>query len=503
MVNKKPKTTLEKRVLQFIRRQELIKSGQKVLVAVSGGPDSVCLLNVLAKLRSDLGFTLHIAHLNHQLRGEEAESDEQYVADLAREMKIPATIEKRDVSSYQIEHSLSLEEAAREVRYHFLAQTAQAVEAASVAVGHTLSDQVETILLHIIRGSGTRGLRGLQPSYDLQFSGEQLKVIRPLLEIDRYETGEYCSDLDLMPCLDTSNLSFTILRNRVRQELLPLLETYNPGISESILRISDIAQDDLAFIEAESEKAWQKIVRQEENTLILDKKGFKLLAPALRRQILRKGIEVLLGTLKDIETRHIEEILKVLRKPAGKQISLPEGLIFSVEYDRYLLSFNPQELDPFPPLEGEYEINIPGETRLPGWQIEASVIASNAIDRGTGVPACDLDPVPGLLKSVSNFTACFDQKQLGNKIKIRARLPGDRFQPLGMKESKKVGEFMQDARIPQTWRPKIPIVFSPNQIIWVAGWRIDDRVKVTGKTRQVLCLKMVRCQEPSVDQILQ
>lgn len=480
MINKKPKPTLEQRVLRFIRSNELIKAGQKVLVAVSGGPDSVCLLNTLYKLQTDLNITLHIAHLNHQLRGEESEADARYVADLARQLNIPATLEKRDVAGYQAGHRLSLEEAAREVRYNFLAQTAQSVGAERVAVGHTLNDQVETILLHIIRGAGTRGLRGLQPSYTLQFSGEHLTVVRPLLEITRHETGDYCSQLHLTPCLDTSNLSLSRLRNRVRHELLPLLQSYNPGIFESLLRIGCIAQDDLAFLEAESDKAWQKIVRKEETTLIFDKKRFKILAPALQRQLLRKAIDELLGTLKDIETRHIEKIMGSLGKPAGRQITLPEGLIFSLEYDRYLLGFNPQELVPFPALEGEIEINIPGETRLPGWKIEATVTAHDKMRESLEAVNSD------------NFTGCFDKDLVGVKIKVRTRRRGDRFQPLGMSQPKKVGEFMQDARIPKTWRQKIPIVYSPQQIIWVAGWRIDERVKVTESTRQILCLKMVK-----------
>jgi tRNA(Ile)-lysidine synthase len=349
-----------------------------------------------------------------------------------------------------------------------------------VAVGHTLNDQVETILLHIIRGAGMRGLRGLQPTQSLQFSEAPLTVIRPLLKIARQETEDYCSQLHLTPCSDTSNFALSRLRNRVRHELLPLLQSYNPGIFESLLRTGSLAEEDLAFLESERDKAWQKIVRKVENTLILDKKEFQRLAPALQRLLLRKAMAELLGTLKDIETRHIEEIMGSLDKPAGRQITLPEGLIFSLEYERYLLGYNPQELCPFPSLTGDSEIKIPGETRLPGWKIEATVTSPAKMRESLEMGKAD------------NFCGCFDQDRVGRMLKVRTRLRGDRFQPLGMSQSKKVGEFMQDARIPQTWRQKIPIVYSPQQIIWVAGWRIDERVKVTQSTREVLCLKMVK-----------
>ena len=469
MADKKQKAALEQRVLQFIRKNELVKAGQKVLVAVSGGPDSVCLLHILYQLQDTLKIRLHAAHLNHQLRGDDSEADARYVASLVQNLGIPATIEKRDVKGYQVRRHLSLEEAAREVRYSFLAQTAKEVGADRVAAGHTLSDQVETILLHIIRGTGTRGLRGLQPCHTMQFSGHSLTVIRPLLETKREETEAFCSRIGLTPCLDTSNLAFSLLRNRVRGELLPLLQGYNPGVAESLLRLSRIAGDDLALLDEESAGAWREIVDKEGDTFIFAKVRFKNTAPALQRHLLRAAIDCLLGSLKDIETRHIEEILESLEKPAGKRIALPQRLIFTIEYERYLLGFDPQELVPFPPIEGEYDIQIPGETRIPGWKIEAAIVPPESTSTALeGVYPGERD----------KLTACFDKDKIGAKIILRARRKGDCFQPFGMTGPKKVGRFMIAAKIPQTWRERIPILCSEQQIIWVAGWRIDERVKV-------------------------
>ena len=480
MADKQQRATLVERVFQSIEEKGLVAAGEKVLVAVSGGPDSVCLLHALCRLSRRLKITLHVAHLNHQLRGAESEADARYVAQLAQRLNLPATIASRDVKAYQAAAHLSLEEAAREERYLFLAGTARAAGAGKVAVGHTLNDQVETILLHIIRGSGTSGLRGLLPFNTLQISGQSLSVIRPLLEIKREETEEYCSRLRLSPRQDASNLSLSLLRNRVRRELLPLLKGYNPGIFNSLLRLARLAGDDLAFLERESASAWQDLVKRKENTFIIAKKGFLGLPTALQRQLLRRAIEDQLGTLKDIETRHIEEILEALNKPAGRQIALPEGLTFNIGYDRYLLGFNPQELVPFPELQGEFDIEVPGETSIPGWRIEATIV-----------------PAAAFAASPDSFTAGFDLAKAGTQLKVRARRRGDWFQPLGLGQDKKVGEFMLDARIPRLWRPRIPLIETPRQIIWVAGWRLDERVKVTPETHQVLCLKMERRSDPS------
>jgi tRNA(Ile)-lysidine synthase len=472
--------TLNERVLEYIRKNKLIESGQKILVAVSGGQDSVCLLHTLYKLQTELGITLYAAHLNHQLRSQESERDAKFVSELSFSLGIPAIIEKGDVTGYQVQHKLSMEEAAREVRYSFLARVTRKVGADRVAVGHTRSDQAETILLHFIRGTGTTGLRGLQPLHTASFSGQSLTIIRPLLEITRQETEDYCAQAQLIPCQDSSNLSLSLLRNRVRQELLPLLQNYNPGIIDALLRTARIAAEDLDFLEQEASRIWPEIVEKQEKVVILRKKPFKKLAPALQRHLLRRAIDELLGRLKDIETRHIEEILEMLNKPAGRRIDLPEGLVFSNEYDRYLLGFGVSGLSPFPELKGEYDINMPGETLLPGWRIEARIL-----------PHEDLRDI----KEFDNFTACLDNRLVGDKIKIRARQNGDWFQPLGMDKPKKVGEFMLDARIPRDWRQNIPVILSGHQVVWVVGWRIDDRVKVTEKTREVLCLRVGRTDE--------
>ena len=461
--------TLEQKVLDYISKHGLLLN-EPLVVAVSGGGDSVCLLHLLFKLKEKLGLRLYIAHLNHMLRGTESRDDACYVSDLAKSLDIPVTIEKRDAKAYQAEKSISLEEAAREVRYTFLARVAKSIGTGQVAVGHTFDDHIETILMHLVRGTGTRGLRGLRPSSQMKFPDMSITIIRPRLEVSREETATYCQRHQLKPRLDSSNLSLSPLRNRIRLELLPLLENYNPQVSQALARTAGIASDDLAFLDEESARMWGKIAEIKESVITLDKNEFSKLAPSLQRQLLRISIEKLLGNLKDVEARHIEEILASLKKQAGKKISLPRGLVFVVEYDRYLISSDPKAMSPFPALETEFELKIPGKTELPGWQVKATIL-SQSEEKG------------------NKFTAYFDSGKTGDKLIVRSRKPGDRFQPLGLNQPKKLSEFMVDAKIPQAWRGQIPLVCSKEHIIWVVGWRIDERVKVSKDTRKVLHLK--------------
>jgi tRNA(Ile)-lysidine synthase len=447
------------------------------VVAVSGGPDSVCMLDILAKLRRELGMELHIAHLNHQLRGEQSDADARYVSDLSERLKIPATINSRDVDTYRKRHHLTLEEAAREVRYPFLAEVAGSVGAEEVAVGHTRDDQVETILMHLLRGSGIRGLRGLLPVSRWRSGKDEITIIRPLLELSREETTAYCTQHKLFPRTDDSNASLVPLRNRIRHELLPQLREYNPAIDTALLRTARLAADDLSYIDGEAGKIRGEITRQLKNAVVFERKLFQALPPVLQRHLLRASVESLLGNIKDIEAAHIEEIMNVLDKPTGKKTVLPGGLTFTVEHDSYLLGTDPTALSPYPVLENETRLNVPGKTIFSRWDIRAEVI----------------EP-PNRVETTDELTAYFDFSKTGSVLTVRPRLPGDRFQPLGMEHSKKLNEYMIDARIPRAWRTRIPLVCSQEQIIWVVGQRIDERVKVTDNTSKVLRLEFKRTQ---------
>ena len=498
------KIELETRVIDFIQQHNLISSGEIVVVGVSGGADSVCLLHILARWQSKLDIKLHVAHLNHQLRGVESEADAKYVANLAGKLDIPVTVGKRDVAAYKAERHCSTEEAARELRYDFLAKVADDIGANRVAIGHTRDDQVETILMHILRGTGTSGLRGLEPCSPFPFCHSEPKaknlglvVIRPLLNVTRKETLNYCQEHQLKPRIDSSNLSLSFFRNRLRLELLPLLREYNPNIDQALLRLAEIAGSDISYLEQQAFQLWDEVARREEDAIYLDKGKIVALPIALQRQLLRLAIARLVGDTRDVEANHIEAIRSLLSKPVGKRTSLPHGLVCWNGYDEVVIAVSQspeanestQDLGlstfrlfcPFPLLQGVFSLKVRGETVLPGWRVIASIV-------GEQVPSLSLRGT----KCRSNLVAEFDLHRVGTELFVRQRQPGDGFHPLGMNLPKKLQHFMVDAKIPLLWRERIPIVCSPQQIIWVVGWRIDDRVKVTEGTKEILRLEFIR-----------
>lgn len=469
------KEPLERRVLRSIKAQSILQVKDTVVVGVSGGPDSVCLLNILAGLQGELSIKLHVAHLNHMLRGAESDADAEYVANLAESLGIPATIARRDVRAYQTLHHCSLEEAAREVRYGFFGQVANSAGASCVALGHTADDQVETVLMHLIRGTGISGLGGMKPVslWRSTREGVEIKIVRPLLGITREETESYCATHQLAPRRDTSNESPAYLRNRIRGELVPLLKSYNPNIRATLLRAARSAADDYAWLQQAASRVWAEVVRKEPGGLVLDTKAFALLHPALKRHLLRAVLEHLTGNLVDIEAVHIESMVETMAKPAGKMLNLPGGLVLSTGYGRAIIGPGERQ-GPFPALEGEHRLKVPGETLFSGWRVKASISRQQPSKKAQG------------------WSADLDLDLVGDELVVRNRRPGDRFQPLGMSQPKKLQDFMVDAKIPRAWRDRIPLVCSPDRILWVVGWRIDEQVKIASSTQRVLHLEFER-----------
>lgn len=476
-----PEMTPAASARRFFNDSGLDVRGCTILVAVSGGADSVCLLHVLAGLSDDYGYRLHVAHLNHRLRGADADEDAYYVAALAGRMGLPATVEARDVEAYRQEHHLSPEEAAREVRYAFLGETAEAAGAAYIAVGHTADDRVETVLMNLLRGTGLRGLRGLLPVSSRPVSpGRKMTIIRPLLEVTRQATSDYCRENNLETRLDATNLAEVPFRNRVRHRLLPLLRSFNPQVNASLLRTARLAADDIDFIDTEVARIVPAVLQEKGGVVIIDKPGVLSLHPALRRYVLRAALKKLRGDLKDIEAAHIEDMMAALEKPAGRVIGLPDRLWLAVEYDRFVLGEDTSALCPLPPLAGESVLSVPGTSTISGWSIIAELISPEQ----AGEAGID----------ESGYAAYFDADEIGTQLTVRARRTGDRFVPLGMTGEKKLNRFMMDERIPRSWRARVPLLVTGETIAWVAGWRIDDRFKVTAATRRVLRVTFTRCE---------
>ena len=303
--------------------QHMLEAGESVVVAVSGGPDSLCLLHVLMGLRAELGIELHVAHLNHGLRGDEAAADAEYVRGLAAEWGVAATVETADVPAYRRTRRLSLEEAARQVRYAFLTRVAAAVGAHTVATGHTADDQVETILMHWLRGAGLTGLRGMQP---VQEWPGGLRVIRPLLEVSRGDVEAYCVANGLRPRRDRSNNDERIWRNRVRRQLLPLLEQLSPGVRASILRTAHILADDDAYMRDQVRSLWPAIAKTATDAVEIDLPAWQAQPLAIQRRIVREAWRQIAASYDDLSWLQVERARDLLSSTGGRTMSLPHGV---------------------------------------------------------------------------------------------------------------------------------------------------------------------------------
>lgn len=460
-------------------RQCLTDHGVKgpIVVAVSGGPDSVCLLHVLRQLREDVGIEPHVAHLDHRLHAQ-ALAHAHYVARLCRRLGIRATIEARDVGAYRRERRLSLEEAARQVRYAFLAQVAYEVGATCVATGHTADDQVETVLMHLLRGAGWVGLQGMAQAGPHPYApGSPLRLLRPLLGTSKAETGAYCRAHHLRPRQDPTNVQLSLLRNRVRHALLPLLEKYNPRISEALLRLSEMARDQVSLLDGLVREAWPRVVAEDAGGLRISSPHLIEQPPAVRQHLLRRAIERLLGSFTDFEAHHLERLEAALRGGAGRSTPLPRGLRAITQHHALYLTLRPTT--PLPPLEGEHPLNVPGATPIPGWTVATRLL-----------------PVGGTDIRADSWRAVMHYEP-GMTLWVRTRRPGDRFQPLGMAEAKKLQDFMVDAHIPREWRDRVPLVCSPQGIAWVVGWRLAEWARVRPDSLQVLEVELKRTEAGS------
>ncbi|MFQ6016446.1 MAG: tRNA lysidine(34) synthetase TilS [Anaerolineae bacterium] len=476
---------LKQKVLQTAAKYELFSAGETIVVGVSGGPDSLCLLHLLRELREELRIELHVGHLNHQLRGEEAEADATFVAQLAEEWGLSATVEARDVSAYARKHKLAIEEAARRVRYQFLAEIAERVGAKKVAVGHNADDQTETVLMHFLRGAGLAGLRGMRPLSPYPYPGiirapGLLSLLRPLLEVPRLEIEAYCRQHKLRPRFDRSNLDTTYFRNRLRHELIPILETYNPNIREVIRRAARVIADDYAYLRQQGDRAWKVVAQQDEQTITFDLEKWLALPLSLQRQLLRRAIRHLRQDLRDIDWIHVENALEVAQqKTTGSRATLPKGLFLFKGYDKLVVGQQMPEPDS-PLLDADWlELTIPGTTPLPGsnWQVAANILSRTELPDEA-------------LHNQDPWQAYLDYERCGPQIALRRRRSEDRFQPLGLGGRwKPLPQFMTNVKIPAQVRDRWPLLVSAEQILWVVGWHIDERVKITEESEKVLHLR--------------
>ncbi len=468
--------TLERRVLRYIREHALLARGERVLVGVSAGPDSSALLLILASLARPLRVELRAAYFDHQLRGPRASARERRAVEgLAGRADLPLVAGSGDVRAHARAGRLSLEEAARELRYRFLAQAARDAGCGVVAVGHTADDRVETVLLHILRGSGLKGLGGMVPRspWPLPPAGDAPALVRPLLALTRQETEAYCREAGFTPLRDPSNRSPAFLRNRVRNQLLPLLRRYNPSVDAALLRLADAARADQELIENLAADALPATAGADGSLVRLPRQRLADLPQSLRLHVLRLAVERLLGDARDLGDRHLRAMAAAAGKPVGARIDLPRDLRLEVGYDEVVLSQgSAQKPSPFP--AEDTPLAVPGRTVVGRWTFE--------VERAGRDDQPSSDP----------WEALVDASAVADGLWVRRRRRGDRFQPLGMSQEKKLQDFLVDERVPRAERDALPLVCAPKGIVWVVGYRLAEWAAVRPATSERLRLRARR-----------
>jgi tRNA(Ile)-lysidine synthetase-like protein len=500
---------LADRVRASVASNARLSAGETVLVAVSGGPDSVALLDALARLAPQLAIRLAVGHLDHRLRPRAAE-DAAAVARLAASLGLPAHVAARDVGAYAAEAGRGLEDAARRLRYAYLAAVAAEIGASAVALGHTADDQAETVLMNFLRGSGLAGLKGMTPTADYPLSAPEIRalepvgpeaptaaraapvapavpwpprLVRPLLGVTRAEVEAYLRTRDLEARRDPSNVDRRFLRNRVRHDILPALEEVNPRLREALVRNAALIADDLAFLDAAVDVAWREVYRSAPaGTALLDRTAWSALHPALQRGVLRRAAEMVGADQRELGAGPIETARTLaLEGSAGRTTTLPGGFRLEVEQDTLRLhpevpvhAEAPQPSLPLPSDEAQ-PLGLPGETRLPGgWSIRAEVQTHRASEA---------------LPRTGPWTAYLDADRIGPRLTVRARRPGDRMQPLGMGgRHKSLQDLFVDRRVPRAERDAWPVIVAGDEIVWVPGLRQAEVGRVGPSTRRLVIL---------------
>jgi tRNA(Ile)-lysidine synthase len=459
--------SLAVRALRTIRKHALFPRGARVLVALSGGPDSVALLHILQTLERRGELTLAgAAHVNHQLRGADADADEDFCRTLAGQQQIPCVVHRVDVAARARATGRSLEDTARTARYELLERAASDLNADVIAVGHSLDDQAETFLLRLIRGAGTRGLAGIRPRAG--------RVVRPLLEISRADLRAYAAERGLSYRDDASNLDTTIPRNRVRHELIPVLQQFSPGIAAALARQAETARADEDYLHRAAIDLAASIVLRNEHGVELDAHALRVLPSALASRVARLAIE---GTAagRFIGFQHIERVVELAGAADGAGVTLPGGtatrrgariVIGNAVAAPFSNSFR-------------YPLSIPGEVAFGSWAVSAQRVE---------------DPIQVSALAARGGTAAIAAEPGALPLAVRARRRGDRFRPLGMGgRGRKLQDFLVDRKVGRAERDALPLVVDrDDRIVWVVGESVGEEFRITEPGRDVILLKARR-----------
>jgi tRNA(Ile)-lysidine synthase len=449
----------------------MVAPEDKILVAVSGGADSVCLLYLLKEMQKKFRFDLSVAHLDHMARGEESAEDARFVEELGGKLGLETFIEKVNVQEEKVKLKTSFQEAARIIRYRFLESTLKRIRGTWLALGHTADDQTETFLINLLRGSGLTGLAGMPQTRGV--------VIRPLIDCTRAEVESYLVHRNLGFRVDTSNTENKYLRNRIRHELLPVLKTFNRQIASNLRETAKIIRDDDQCLMDQARRLYLESIVPDVEGVALDRKKFNQLPVAHQKRVVRQALSQIQGDLRRVTSGHVQNIIDLfVDSRVGKKINLPGQLIVVAGPQMIAFRKSPRSkgvLNSKTDLKS-ISLLIPGATKIGdrGFNLRTRLLSSNdwrEVEKRSDQAFLDFD-------------------KTGPAIQARFFRPGDRFVPLGMTGRKKLKSFFIDEKIPRELRESIPILTTGmGDIIWVYGKRIAENFRVTRNTRKILFIE--------------
>lgn len=457
------KVEITNRVLDYIYDNKLLVSGDKVVVGVSGGPDSICLLEVLYMLRERIGISIAAAHINHMLRGDEANKDEEYVREFCERRDIQFFSKRIDIAKFAKDEKMSTETAGREARYEFFNEVMDKLSFNKIATAHNANDQVETILMRMMRGTGLDGLTGIPVKRDDRY-------IRPILFLQREEIEKFCEDNKLMPRIDKSNLEREYSRNKIRLDIIPYMkENFNSDIIMAINRMANILQEDNELVNQVIKEYFERYCINKDGYIIIKKELFDTKSVAINR-VIKLSASIVSGSMYDLELKHINYIKQLASLGTSRRIDLPNGMyaenIYGDIYIRRKVEFTKDNQD---------EMIIEKSLDKNEIQFKKYNMKFEVIDNKKNIKFDD-----------NRLIKYFNYDKINGNIIIRSRKDGDRIIPLGMNGSKKLKDIFIDSKIPAGDRDSIPIIQFGDDIAWVVGLKVSNKYRVTKETIKLL-----------------
>lgn len=441
----------------------MLSGGETVLIGLSGGPDSVCLLAVLNELKAESNLKLAALYIDHGLRPDETPAEIEFCKKLCEGFAIPFVARSIDVKSYAKEKGLNKQEAARELRYKVIDEVYFEIKADRIALGHTADDQLETFFMRFLRGSGPKGLSGIPPV--------RRKIVRPLIEVERSEIEEFLDEQRIDYIVDSSNLKEDYLRNRIRLSLIPEIRKMNPQIAQTVSRTMDILGEEEGYFELIVTKTLMKLIsRKTDQRIELFLTPLETMDKVILRRVLRRVIDETKG-LRGMGHIHIEEVIELIKRGRnGDRLYLPKGLRVIKSYSTLIMTSE------IPPKPETVTLIVPGEAVLRNVRaVILATIEDHAESYGDG-----------------KTTAVFDADKTGTTLTVRPREKGDFFYPMGFGKRRKLQDFFVDEKVPRDERDSIPLIVAENGVVWIAGYRGDERFRATEETKRFLRMEFKR-----------